>query len=214
MLEFIFEGGFMMYPIVFMSVLGFAIMIDRFCAFRAASRDNDALRQNVMQAVAEQHIDAAIDECKRVGGPIAAVLLVGLSKFEKLLQQEDRTMNEISDLVKKSMEDYAPRAVAVLDNHIASLPIVASLSPLLGMTGTVTGMIGSFNAMAESTALEATTVSAGISEALVTTAAGLIVAMPSVIAYNIFSKKVDTYVQDIESAVTELSDYIALDYGR
>ena len=142
---------------------------------------------------------------------MAAVLLLGIQKFIKL-KDSGRSMGEVSAIVKTSMEDYAPQIIGALDRNIGVLPIVASLSPLLGMTGTVTGMIASFDSMANSTTLEATAVSGGISEALITTAAGLLVAMPSVIAYNIFSRKVDAHVQDIDKACTALVDFIALDY--
>ena len=211
MLEFIFDGGFLMYPLLFMSILGFAVIIDRFCAFRAAKRDTKILRANVLKALEEYRLDDAMAECEKTGGPVAAVMLVGLMKFQKL-EFSGRSLNDISDIVSKSMDSYAPQALSVLDRNLSTLPIVASLSPILGMTGTVTGMISSFNAMAESTTLEATTVSAGISEALITTAAGLLIAMPAVIAYNLFSANVDAYTSEIDTASTEIVDFIALDY--
>ena len=152
-----------------------------------------------------------MEACEKVGGPVASVLLLGIQKFDKL-RGTGRTPAEISAIVKTSMEDYAPQVIGTLDRNLGVLPIVASLSPLLGMTGTVTGMIASFDSMANSTTLEATAVSGGISEALITTAAGLLVAMPSVIAYNIFSRKVDGAIQTIDIACTTLVDYIALDY--
>lgn len=211
MLEFIFDGGFLMYPITLASILGFAVIIDRYCAFRTAARNNEGLRTRVLAALNEGRFDDAVNECTTVGGPVAAVLLLGIQKFLKL-KDTGRNMGEVSAIVKTSMEDYAPRIIGTLDRNIGVLPIVASLAPLLGMTGTVTGMISSFNAMASATTLEATTVSAGISEALITTAAGLLVAMPAVIAYNIFSRKVDAYTADIENVCTSLVDFIALDY--
>lgn len=211
MLEFIFEGGFMMYPITLLSVVGFAVIIDRFCAFRVAGRDNEALTRDVLEALRQNDFDGAMEACEKVGGPVASVLLLGIQKFDKL-RGTGRTPAEISAIVKTSMEDYAPQVIGTLDRNLGVLPIVASLSPLLGMTGTVTGMIASFDSMANSTTLEATAVSGGISEALITTAAGLLVAMPSVIAYNIFSRKVDGAIQTIDIACTTLVDYIALDY--
>ncbi len=211
MLKFIFDGGFLMYPITLCSIVGFAVIIDRYLAFRQAGRDVKALTQNVLNALAEKRFDDAIAECENVGGPVAAVLLCGLQKFVKL-KDSGRSIAEISSIVKTSMEDYAPQIVSTLDRNIGALPIVASLSPLLGMTGTVTGMISSFDSMANATTLEATTVSAGISEALITTAAGLLVAMPAVIAYNVFSRKVDAHVSDMDKACTALVDFIALDY--
>lgn len=211
MLEYIFDGGFLMYPITLMSIVGLAVMIDRYCAFREAKKDTRALRTGIFECLDQHRIDDAIGICEETGGPVAAVLLVGLLKFKKL-QNTGRTQVEISENMLKSMNDYAPHAISKLEANIGALPIVASLSPLLGMTGTVTGMIASFKAMATSTNLEATAVSAGISEALITTAAGLLVAMPSVIAFNIFSKMLDDHVVDIEGSITELSDYVALDY--
>lgn len=211
MLEFIFDGGFLMYPLVLLSVIGFAVMIDRACAFHAAARDNEALKHDVMEAVSDYRFDDAKAICVKVGGPVAAVLLVGIEKFQKL-QGSRRSLSEISDVVRKAMEDYAPVAIGTVERNVWILPIVASLGPLVGMTGTVTGMIGSFNAMANATTLEATTVSAGISEALITTAAGLLIAMPSVIAYNIFSRRIDADVMNIEMGATALVDFIALDY--
>lgn len=211
MLKFIFDGGFMMYPITLLSIVGFAVIIDRYLAFRVAGRDVTALMRSVIAALEEGRNEDAVAECENVGGPVAAVLLLGIQKFIKL-KDSGRSMGEVSAIVKTSMEDYAPQIIGALDRNIGVLPIVASLSPLLGMTGTVTGMIASFDSMANSTTLEATAVSGGISEALITTAAGLLVAMPSVIAYNIFSRKVDAHVQDIDKACTALVDFIALDY--
>ncbi len=211
MLQFIFDGGAMMYPITLLSIVGFAVIIDRFCAFRVAGRDNESLTKDVIKLLSENDFNGAMDKCIAVGGPVAAVLLLGIQKFDKL-RKTDRPVAEVSAIVKTSMEDYAPQVIGTLDSHLGVLPIVASLSPLLGMTGTVTGMISSFDSMANSTTLEATAVSGGISEALITTAAGLLVAMPSVIAYNIFSRQVDASVQQMDIACTALVDFIALDY--
>ncbi len=211
MLQFIFDGGFLMWPITLLSVVGFAIIIDRACAYSAAKRDSDTMMKYVLEALNENRFDDAMERCVQVGGPVASVVLLGLQKFEKL-RKTDRSTAEMSEIVKTSMEEYAPQIIGTLERNVSSLPIVASLSPLLGMTGTVTGMISSFESMANSTTLEATAVSAGISEALITTAAGLLVAMPSVIAYNIFTKLTEGYVTKIENACTALVDYIALDY--
>lgn len=213
MLQYIFDGKGMMYPIVLLFVVGVAVIIDRAIAFYNASRNNKQLTNDVIAALTENDFDGAAELCANVGGPVAAVLLVGVQKFGKLVDT-DRTNAEMSAIVKTSMEDYAPQVVSTLDRNIGILPVVAGLSPLLGMTGTVTGMISSFDSMATATNLEATAVSGGISEALITTAAGLLVAMPSVIAYNIYSKMVDGYVGEIDKACTAMVDFIALDYKK
>lgn len=213
MLQYIFDGGPLMYPIVALLVVGLAVIIDRAVAFNAATRNNKALTADVIALLEENDIEGAAELCAKIGGPVAAVLLVGIQKFGKLVSKDEKRSNaEMSAIVKTSMEDYAPQIVATMDRNIGILPIVAGLSPLLGMTGTVTGMINSFDSMATQTNLEATAVSGGISEALITTAAGLLVAMPAVIAYNIFTKLEDGAVSEIDKACTALVDFIALDY--
>lgn len=213
MLQYIFDGGPLMYPIVALLVVGLAVIIDRAVAFNAATRNNKALTADVIALLEDNDIEGAAELCAKIGGPVAAVLLVGIQKFGKLVSKDEKRSNaEMSAIVKTSMEDYAPQIVATMDRNIGILPIVAGLSPLLGMTGTVTGMISSFDSMASQTNLEATAVSGGISEALITTAAGLLVAMPAVIAYNIFTKLEDGAVSEIDKACTALVDFIALDY--
>lgn len=213
MLQYIFDGGPLMYPIVALLVVGLAVIIDRAVAFNAATRNNKALTADVIALLENNDIEGAAELCAKIGGPVAAVLLVGIQKFGKLVSKDEKRSNaEMSAIVKTSMEDYAPQIVATMDRNIGILPIVAGLSPLLGMTGTVTGMINSFDSMATQTNLEATAVSGGISEALITTAAGLLVAMPAVIAYNIFTKLEDGTVSEIDKACTALVDFIALDY--
>ncbi|MBR3707746.1 MAG: MotA/TolQ/ExbB proton channel family protein [Lentisphaeria bacterium] len=213
MLQYIFDGGPLMYPIVALLVVGLAVIIDRAVAFNAATRNNKALTADVIALLEDNDIEGAAELCAKIGGPVAAVLLVGIQKFGKLVSKDEKRSNaEMSAIVKTSMEDYAPQIVATMDRNIGILPIVAGLSPLLGMTGTVTGMINSFDSMATQTNLEATAVSGGISEALITTAAGLLVAMPAVIAYNIFTKLEDGAVSEIDKACTALVDFIALDY--
>jgi len=211
MLQYIFDGKSMMYPIVLLFVIGLAVIIDRALAFRAASRNNKKLTDDVIEALSQNNIEGAADLCTTIGGPVAAVLLVGVQKFGKLVGT-GRSVAEMSAIVKTSMEDFAPQIIGTLDRNIGILPMVAGLSPLLGMTGTVTGMISSFDSMATQTNLEATAVSGGIFEALITTAAGLLVAMPAVISYNIYSKMVEGYVGEIDKACTALVDFIALDY--
>ena len=100
--------------------------------------------------------------------------------------------------------------VEVLEKRLNLLTLVASISPLLGMTGTVTGMIAAFGAMREAGGLQGGAVAGGIAEALVTTAAGLLIAIPAVVAATVFSKKVDRQVLEIEEATTEVVNMITL----
>jgi biopolymer transport protein ExbB/TolQ len=212
MLEYILDGGFMMFPLLFLSILSFAVIFDRLRVFRLAETDTVLLQSEVGGRLDEADVDGALAACRKHRGPVAAVLLVGLERYRKLVSLGRSTV-EVEANVSKSMTDYAPHVVDALEKRMNLLTLVGSISPLLGMTGTVTGMIASFNAMAESGGLDAGGVAAGISEALVTTAAGLIIAIPAVVAYNIFSKKVDRHILQIEDATSELADFIALGRG-
>jgi len=171
--------------------------------------DTAPLRMKVGERLEEGRIDEAVAVCKQFRGPVAAVLLAGLDRYRKLASR-GRSTAEIEVNVSKTMSDYAPHVVETLEKRLNLLTLVGSVSPLLGMTGTVTGMIASFNAMAEAGGLDAGGVAAGISEALITTAAGLLIAMPAVVAYNLLAKKVDKYTLQIEETTMELMDYISL----
>lgn len=209
MLEHLLNGGILMIPIMGLSVLAIAVILDRLRAFRAAKTDNVALRARVGDLLYEGRLDDAIAACQASKGPVAAVLLVGLDKYRKLLRLK-RPVSEIEIVVSKTMEDYAPRVMNDLEKRLNLLSLVGGMAPLMGMTGTVTGMIRSFNAMAEAAGLDAGTVASGISEALITTAAGLIVAMPAVAAHNVFTKKVDNFVLEIDESITLIIDFISL----
>lgn len=210
MLEHILDGGPIMIPLLLLSILALAVIIDRMRAFRAADVDTSSLKNKVMELLSHGKVDEAIAACEKFGGPVAAVLLVGLTKLRKLVQR-GKTNAEIESGVSVSMQDYAPHVVEALEKRLNYLTLIGATAPLLGMTGTVTGMIASFESMAGAGGLDASAVSGGIAEALVTTAAGLIVAIPSVVFYNIFSKRVEKFTLDIEENSTELIENIALD---
>jgi len=203
MLTYILDGGPIMWPLLFLSVLSFAIIIDRARAFRAAGAGYEDLRIAVNQDLLDEKFDDAISRVEASDGPVAACLLVGLQRYRKM-RERGRQPEEIETAVSKTMEDFAPKAISGLEKRLNILVLIASISPLLGMTGTVTGMIKSFAKMAEDAGLDPGAVSGGISEALITTAAGLIIAIPAVVAYNLFTRRVEEFNIAIESCVTDL----------
>lgn len=198
-----------MVPILILSILAIAVIIDRIRVFRLTAKNPSRLLNGIIAQLENGHTDKAIELCREEKGPIAAVLVTGLTRFDRLMRA-GKSMAEIEVGVNKSISDYSQHVIESLEKRLNLLTMIASVSPLLGMTGTVTGMISSFGSM--SSGLDASQVSTGISEALVTTATGLIVAIPAVIAYNIFAKKVDHVVLEIEQTATQLIDYITLDH--
>ncbi|MBF0243835.1 MAG: MotA/TolQ/ExbB proton channel family protein [Planctomycetes bacterium] len=208
MLEHILKGGFMMFPLVILSVLAIAVIIDRMRVFRMARIDVRGLQRSVLGCLRKGDIAEAVEACKAKGGPVAAVLVEGLVKYHQMIRL-GRQSTEMEEGVTQAMSDFSPQVLETLEKRLNLLTLIASTAPLLGMTGTVTGMISSFKGMAEAGGLDASVVSNGISEALITTAAGLIIALPAVVAYNIFSKQVDHVTLEIEETTTELVNHIA-----
>jgi biopolymer transport protein ExbB/TolQ len=211
MLQYILDGGFVMFPLVLLSVLALAVIIDRLRVFRLAEVDTAALRMQVGELLEDGRVDTALDTCREFKGPVAAVLLAGLDRYAKLTAR-GRSTAEIEMNVSKAMSDYAPHVIETLEKRLNLLTLIGSVSPLLGMTGTVTGMIASFNAMAGAGGLDAGGVAAGISEALITTAAGLLIAIPAVVAYNLLAKRIDKFTLQIEETMMELLTFIALSH--
>ncbi len=203
MLTYLLDGGPIMLPLLILSILTLAIIIDRVRAFRSAGDNFDQLRMDVNQRLMDEELDEAIQRTEQDEGPVAACLLVGLQRYRKMKARQ-RKPEEMETAVSKTMEDYAPKAISGLEKRLNLLVLIASVSPLLGMTGTVTGMIKSFDKMAASAGLDPAAVSGGIAEALITTAAGLIVAIPAVVAYNLFSRRVEEYNIAIEECVTDV----------
>ena len=201
MMGYLMDGGWMMRPLLLCSIAMVAVIIDRARAFRAASRvDPAALRERVCAAVASGDLAAAAEACSSSEGPAAAVMLTGIERLRPM-KEKGKSESEIELGVSKSMEDYAPKAMNGLEKRMGAMVLIASISPLIGMCGTVTGMINSFSAMAEAAGLDPGAVAGGISEALITTAAGLIIAIPGVVAYNFFQKKVEEWNMELEASI-------------
>ena len=201
MMGYLMDGGWMMLPLLLCSIAMVAVIIDRARAFRAASRvDPAALRERVCAAVASGDLAAAAEACSSSEGPAAAVMLTGIERLRHM-KEKGKSESEIELGVSKSMEDYAPKAMNGLEKRMGAMVLIASISPLIGMCGTVTGMINSFSALAEAAGLDPGAVAGGISEALITTAAGLIIAIPGVVAYNFFQKKVEEWNMELEASI-------------
>lgn len=209
MLKYMLDGGSMMWPLLALSIVGLAVAFERWRVFQLASKDTSAMRRMVFQLLASGKVEDAIRLCEETRGPVAAVLLVGLTRYKKMVALQ-RAKGEIEDSVSKSMGDYAPHVIAALDKRISLLLLVGSSAPLLGMTGTVTGMIRSFAAIAAAGDVDATVVASGISEALITTAAGLLIAMMAVIPHHYFMGHTEAIEIAAAEAGSEILDHVSL----
>jgi len=195
-----------MVPLILCSLVSLAVVYERWMAFRKNRKiDTRALRSKVLASLRSNDPDAAIAECAATGGPVASVLLVGLRSYQ---QMHDK--NESSEMMRmvvgQVMEDYSVQAMGVVNKRLDVLTTIGTAAPLLGMTGTVTGMIVSFKGMAE--VAGGADVAEGISEALVTTAVGLIIALLAVLPLSVFNRWSDEIELEIEEATAELFEFI------
>lgn len=213
MLEYMIDASICMYPLTLCSIVALAVAMDRWRAFKLAEEDTGKLRQEVLALLAQQRYDDALTACMRYHGPVAAVFLVGLDRFRKLVQL-GRPRAEIEANVTKTMEEYLPLVLQPLEKRVGLLSVIATVAPLLGMTGTVTGMITSFTGMSEMGGLEGNMVAAGVAEALVNTAFGLFIAIPAAVSHHLYVRKLDMVAVDVARTGQELVNFIALDYAR
>jgi biopolymer transport protein ExbB len=213
MLEKLILGGPMMIPLLICSIATLGAFIDRAIAFYKNSKvDHRALHSEILTLLAEGRLDDAVTLCASTPGPVAAVLLVGLQSYRKLIDRNEDA-HSLRTLVGKAMDDYSLHAMSAVQKRFNILATVANAAPLLGMAGTVLGMINSFAAM-QAHGMDASKVAGGISEALITTAAGLLIALAAVIPLNYFTSLTEEIELDIEDTSSDLVEYISLQSSK
>jgi biopolymer transport protein ExbB len=188
------QGGPVMWPLLAFSVLGLAVAIERFFALRKARVNVNEFLAKVRKALmVNRSLRDAIKICEQYPGPVASVMKAGLLKFGQ--PKED---------IEKTIENAALFEMGRLERGLSVLATTANVAPLLGFLGTVTGMINSFDALAKQGLSNPAAVASGISEALITTAAGLIIAIPVQLVYNYYMTRINKFVRDIETAANML----------
>jgi biopolymer transport protein ExbB len=210
MLETIYKGGPLMVPIMACSLVSLAVVYDRWCAFRENRKiDTRSLRSKVQAHLRAGNIDDAISECTATGGPVASVMLAGLRSYQQLKEKKE-SPDTMRAVVSQVMDEYSIQALSLVNKRLDVLTVVGTAAPLLGMTGTVTGMIGSFGGMAAAGASGAGggVVAAGIAEALITTAAGLLIALSAVIPQSVYNRWSDEIELEIQEANSEFVEFI------
>jgi biopolymer transport protein ExbB len=187
MLELIIKGGPVMAPLLLCSVISLSIIVERCLSLRR----NRILKYDVLQRIEELLRDRKIPEastlCKRYPSSMTRILLAAILNHDKSRQE-----------IKEIIEDAGRQEVPVLERYLTILGTIASIAVLLGLLGTVIGMIRTFNAIAALGYGHPEALASGISEALVATATGLTIAIPTLVLYNFFTSKVDSLVIEME----------------
>jgi biopolymer transport protein ExbB len=183
-----------MWVLLAFSITALAVIVERGLVLRSAKiKVNEFLAKLRKALIVNKSLRDAIKICEQYKGPLASIMKAGLLKYGQ--PRED---------IEKTIETAALHEIARLEKRLVILASVANVSPLLGFFGTVTGMIKSFDALAEQGLSNPGAVAAGISEALVTTAGGLAVAIPVQLAYNFFMNSINNSVRDIETSTNML----------
>jgi biopolymer transport protein ExbB len=200
-LEIIYAGGWLMAPIILCSVLSVTIIAERFWALRRTNVVPDGVGKQVEEWAARHELDRRHIDQLRSGSALGRVLAAALVNRHRS-----------RDVIKEAVEDTGRHVVYRLERFLNTLGTIAGISPLLGLLGTVIGMIKVFSAILAHGVGNANQLAGGISEALITTAAGLTVAIPSFFFYRYFKGRVAAYVVSMEEQAINLIE--AIDRGN
>lgn len=187
MFELLKAGGFLIWPILLCSVIALAIILERFLALKTSDVAPPELLDRIQRHLKKGELDNKFINEIEENSPLGRVLAAGL-----------RNPNQHRVVIKESIEEAGRHVVHDLERHLQTLGTIANITPLLGLLGTVIGMIKVFSAITTFGVGDPQTLAEGISEALVTTAAGLSVGIPSLMFHRYFKGKINVLTVDME----------------
>ena len=199
------EGmGFMRYPLAFCLALGTVVLIIKFITLTAKAAKTKRILKDVDELLTQQRIREALELTRDTDSPAANILYAGLERHE-----------EGTDRVMKAIENQGLIEMSKLEKGLVVLATLMNVAPLLGFLGTVIGMIIAFQSIEAAGEVEATLVAGGIKVALLTTAAGLVIAIPMSVGHNYFVARIDSLVIDMEESAQKMVDTLhAIETGR
>jgi biopolymer transport protein ExbB len=198
LVEYFNKGGPMMWLLLFVAVAAVAIIIERiFTLFIRVRTNPKTLVETMISKLEGQGQEEAADYLREHKSAIAKVLLEGMEK-----------VNRGRVIFEEAMTRKASSELAFLDRGMIYLSAASTVAPILGFLGTVTGMIKAFQSIALAGEVEPTLVAAGISEALITTATGLLIAAPVSVFFAVFSSRINSYTKSMEEASNILIEYL------
>jgi biopolymer transport protein ExbB len=193
MFEIVKAGGIVMVPLILCSILAAAITLERLWTLRGRRVVPDELTDKVWRWVENRTLSDKQIMALQQHSPLGRVLAAGLAN-----RHRDRS------LMIEGIEDAGRHVAHELERYLGALSTIAAISPLLGLLGTVTGMIRTFKAITVAGVGNPAAMASGIAEALITTAAGLIIAIPALVAYRYLRSRVDTHVIEMEKEALKL----------
>jgi len=197
MVHYFLEGGGFMWPILITLLFGLGFAIERFYSLMMSGIDSQAFFDDITAAIDQDGAKAAAQVCEETQGPVAAIFHAGLSRMHRGLRE-----------VEKAIQNAGAIEMAFLEKNMIWLNAVITIAPMLGFTGTVVGMIAAFDAIKAANDISPAVVAGGISQALLTTAFGLIVAMIIQTFQNVFVSRIDKLVLDMEEQSVRIMDHL------
>lgn len=189
------QGGRFMWALLACSIVAVAVIIERAITLQRARTDVARLMSRIIGSLNNEGVDGAVKVCEGTRGPIAAIIHAGLMRHHLG-----------TAAVEKAIESSGTIEMSFLERGLIILASIANIAPMLGFLGTVSGMISAFNAIAAAEQVNAKLVASGISEALITTATGLLIAIPVQAFHNYFVSRIDGFIIEMEESTAELVD--------
>jgi len=194
-------GGPIMWPILLCSVFAFAITLEKFWYLHKVKIDTQQFLNTILDKMKRHQVKEALEVCEKTLSPISHILKAGILKYDRPKPQ-----------IVEAIEDASLYEIPRIEKNLNALATIAHISPLLGLLGTVTGMVTCFQTI-QAKAVSFHPVSpgdlaGGIWEALLTTVAGLVVAIPTFVAYNYLVSRINHFILEMEKASTELVNFL------
>jgi len=203
LLDWFLQGGPLMWPILLCSIIAVAVALERLFTLRRARIDTRQFMATIRTVLERGRIDDAVAVCDENAGPLAHILKAGILKHDQR-----------REVIRESIENAGLLEMPRLERYLNVLATVANISPLIGLLGTVQGMIRCFwQIQAKMGVVNPSDLAEGIGNALITTAGGLLVAIPTLVIYNYFLSRVNHMVHEMEISSAELLDLLTGDKG-
>jgi len=198
--EILQTGGFTMYILLFCSLVSIAVLLERILYYRKRSKtEREQFMAKIRRALTSGNLERAVEICKSSQAPFASVVCAGLDLYD---HQEKQISN--------AMEREMTLETTELERYTSIVATIGNTAVYIGLFGTVLGIIRAFHDISAAGTGGLSIVIGGVAEALVCTAAGLFVAIPAVVAYNYFTKRVEHFISDMELCASELIDWLGV----
>jgi len=197
MVQYFHDGGTFMWPILVALVFGLVFTLERIYSLMMSRIDSETFFDDITKVIDNDGAEAALELCEQTQGPVSAIFHAGLSRLHRGLAE-----------VEKAIQNAGAIEMAFLEKNMIWLNAVITIAPMLGFTGTVIGMISAFDAIKAANDISPAVVAGGISQALLTTAFGLVVAMIIQTFQNLFVSRIDKLVLEMEEQSVKIIDHL------